>query len=312
MKKEKTKPKDEIILEKNTSDNKNGIVENEEKSHIDEQILEREMRKKRIPKEILQEILKKIFKNLIIAIVVMIYFISTNILYTKFDLEKMERVTQIFSGVFILSALIVLEIAYKKDSGTLTITAIELLILSMHALFIHHVITIYNFEFRVYLLTSSYIFAIYYVLKSIVIYTKARMKYLKSLSDVPEIVKDEPIIKEAKKRKNREELFERVEKMIIKQEEEKIDVNEEKSKSIRVKNRKTNKKTHKGKCQTEKDENIKKKEIEEDNENLVKEDKKVTNKGTVNKKKEEVEQAEEKQIKPKSKRGRKKKVETEK
>ena len=91
----------------------------------------------------------------------------------------------------------------------------------MHALFINHVITIYDFDFRVYLLTSSYIFAIYYVLKSIVIYTKARMKYLKSLSDVSEIVKDEPIIKEAKKRKNKEELFDRVEKMKIKQERKK-------------------------------------------------------------------------------------------
>ena len=45
MKKEKTKPKEENILEENSSDNKNDIVENEEKSTIDEQILEREMRK---------------------------------------------------------------------------------------------------------------------------------------------------------------------------------------------------------------------------------------------------------------------------
>lgn len=221
MKKEKTKQKNENTLEENSVDNKNNIMEDEEKLNIDEKILEREMIKKRIPKEVSQEILKKIFKNLIIAIVVMIYFISINILYTKLDLEKMERITQLFSGVFILSGLIVLEIAYKKDSETFTLTSIELLVLSMHALFINHVITIYDFDFRVYLLTSSYIFAIYYVLKSIVIYTKARMKYLKSLSDVSEIVKDEPIIKEAKKRKNKEELFDRVEKMKIKQERKK-------------------------------------------------------------------------------------------
>ena len=193
MKKEKTKVKNEPDKEK--SIDKTDKVQ-EEKININDQILEREMAKKRIPKEVSQEILKKIFKNLIIAIVVMIYFIFTNILYTKLDLENLEMATQIVSGVFIVSGLIVLEIAYKKDSGTLTITAIELLILSMHALFINHVITIYNFDFRVYLLTSSYIFAIYYVLKSIVIYTKARMKYLRSLSDVSEIVKDEPIIKE--------------------------------------------------------------------------------------------------------------------
>ena len=273
MKKEKTKTK-----EKNTNDNKNDIVKNEEMPIIDEKIMEREMIKKHIPKEVSQEILKKIFKNLIIAIVVMIYFISVNILYAKLDVEKMEIITQAFSGVFILSGLIVLEIAYKKDSGTFTITAIELLVLSMHALFINHVITIYDFDFRMYLLTSSYIFAIYYVLKSIIIYTRAKMKYLKSLSDVQEIIKDEPIIKEAKKRKDKlsntvekakvkDDLFERVEKMKIKQE--------------RKKNTDT-----------------KKKDVKKSN---------------TTKKKEEVEQSEENQMKPKtkSKRGRKKKVETE-
>ena len=44
----------------------------------------------------------------------------------------------------------------------------------------------------------------YYIIKTIIIYFKARKKYLSSLSDVKEIVKKEkPIKKEAKKRRKK-------------------------------------------------------------------------------------------------------------
>ena len=78
--------------------------------------------------------------------------------------------------------------------------------LSMHSLSIMNVITMMKYDFRTYLLTSSYIIAIYYVFKAIVIYTMQRRQALKELSDISEIVKeDEPIKKEAKKKKKQEE-----------------------------------------------------------------------------------------------------------
>ena len=45
---------------------------------------------------------------------------------------------------------------------------------------------------------------IYYFLKGILIYTSEKRKYLSSLSDIHEIVSNEPIKKEAKKRKRQE------------------------------------------------------------------------------------------------------------
>ena len=79
--------------------------------------------------------------------------------------------------------------------------------LSLHSLSIMHIITIYKYDFRFYLLTSSYIVSIYYVLKAIIFYTKGRREYLNSLSDISEIVKkDEPVVKEAKKRTNKVEI----------------------------------------------------------------------------------------------------------
>ncbi len=205
MKKEKTKVENTKTIE-NVSDKPKEMPDQEKEMIDNEQIiLEKEMAKKKVPKEVSQGILKKIFKNLILAIVVMAYFIACNILYTQLNLDRMELITKAISGVFLVVSIVLFELAYKRDSGTLTITAIELLILSIHALFIHHVITIYQFNYQTYILTSSYIFAIYYVLKSIIIYTKARRKYVKSLSDISEIVKEEPVIKEAKKREVEDE-----------------------------------------------------------------------------------------------------------
>ena len=56
-------------------------------------------------------------------------------------------------------------------------------------------------EFTRYILASSCAFAIYYVFKVLIIYTIDKRNYLKSLNDIKEIVKTQPIKKEATKKK---------------------------------------------------------------------------------------------------------------
>ena len=145
--------------------------------------------------------MKVIFKNLLKAIGIMCYFIILNFAYTRMNTDRLINDIEVFSGIFLVIGLVMLEIAYKKDSGKSAISGIELLVLSMHSLSINHIITFYKYDFRFYLLVSSYVFAIYYVLKSVIIYTKEKREYLKSLSDISEIVKEEPVKKEAKKRR---------------------------------------------------------------------------------------------------------------
>ena len=157
--------------------------------------------KTKLSKEASQEILKKIFKNILRAIGIMIYFVVLNLAYNKINQERLINDIQVFSGMFLLVGIICLEKAYKNDNGETAVTAIELLFISLHSLSIMHFITLFKYDFRVYLVTSAYVFSIYYVLKSIIIYTKGRKEYLNTLSDISEIVKkDEPIKKEAKKR----------------------------------------------------------------------------------------------------------------
>lgn len=156
---------------------------------------------KKLPKEISQEILKKMFKDLLKAVCIMLYFIILNLAYSTIKQERLVGDIEIFAGAFLVVGIVFLERAYKKDSGSIALTGIEFLVLSLHSLSIMHIITLFKYDFRFYLLTSSYIFSIYYVLKAILLYTKGRKAYLDSLSDISEIVKkEEPIKKEAKKR----------------------------------------------------------------------------------------------------------------
>ena len=195
---------------------------------------EKHKKNKKLPKEVSQAILKKIVYNILKAIGIIIYFAILNLAYIRMNQERLIGEIQIYSGTFLVIGIVFLARTYKKESGEKAITAIEFIVLSLHSLSIMHVISMYEYDFRYYLLTSSYIFAIYYVLKAIIIYTKERRAYLKSLSDISEIVKkDEPIKKEAKKRKKQQEEDEskREEKSEVKVENKKEDKTKQKPKS---------------------------------------------------------------------------------
>ncbi|MCI8383792.1 MAG: hypothetical protein HFJ33_02850 [Clostridia bacterium] len=168
---------------------------------------------KKLPKEISQEILKKIFRNLLRAVGIMFYFMILNLAYFTMQQERLLGDIEVFAGAFLVVGIVLLERAYKKDEGSIAVTGMECLFLSLHSLSIMHVITLFKYDFQFYLLTSSYVFSIYYVFKAIILYTKGRKDYLNSLSDISEIVKkEEPIKKEAKKRNDENEEEKEVEK----------------------------------------------------------------------------------------------------
>lgn len=161
----------------------------------------KQVQKKKLPKEISQEILKQMFKNLLRAVGIMLYFIVLNLAHSAMNRERLVGDIEVFAGVFLIVGIFFLERAYKKEQGGTAVTGIEFLMLSLHSLSIMHITTLFRYDFKFYLLSSSYVISIYYVLKAIVLYTKGRKEYLNSLSDISEIVKKEkPVKKEAKKR----------------------------------------------------------------------------------------------------------------
>lgn len=160
--------------------------------------------------------LKKVFINLIIAIVVMAYFCTLSVVYKQWLHNNIVDVVKISTMVFLVIALVLIEIAYKKESKRVVIHSFEALALAIHSLTTMYITKVNNFDFNNYILLSSYAFSIYYVLKTIFITTKARKDFVNGLSDISEIVKkEEPKKKEASKKdkkknkKNNEQIQEK-------------------------------------------------------------------------------------------------------
>ncbi len=143
---------------------------------------------------------KHVFENILIAVAIMLYFIIINFAYYKVEKSTLLLGLKILSMVVMLFGIIFLEISYRKDSGKLAINALEILVLAGYTLSIAHVVEAQKLEFANYILMSSYAFSIYYLLKAIIVFTKERREYLKSLSDIKEIVTNNPTKKEAEKR----------------------------------------------------------------------------------------------------------------
>ena len=189
--------------------------------------------------------MNKIIKNLLKAVGVVCYFIVLSFAYTRMNLDRLVTDIEVFSGAFLVLGILALEKSYKDENGSLAITGIELLVLSMHSLSIMHVIALFKCDFKTYMGISSIVAVVYYLFKGIISYTKERREYLKGLSDISEIVKEEePVKKEAKKR-NIEKKTRNQEKTSIKNKSQKQEKNTKNSKNYKDSEKVTVKKSKK-------------------------------------------------------------------
>lgn len=153
-------------------------------------------------KNIDEKYMNKLYLNILKAVIIVFYFLILNLTYENISAEHLETGIKILTMIFLFISIYLIEKAYKKDNGDLALSGIEILILSAYTLTTKYITTKYNLNFKIYSLISSYVSAIYFVFKSIVIYTQGRKKLAENLSDIREIVKkEEPIKKEATKKK---------------------------------------------------------------------------------------------------------------
>lgn len=276
-------------------------------------------------KEVDEKFLKKIYLNVLKAIIVVVYFLVMNLACENMETQYFERGVQLCTMIFLFISIFIFELAYRKDEDDLAIQGIEILILSAFILTSKHISKKFNFDFKNYSLVASYIFAIYFVLKGIVVYTKGRREMAEDLSDIREIVKkDEPIKKEATKKKKEdadETVKEEIKKEPVKKRttRKKTDNMEKSEEKIENKKEPAKKKASRKKTENidEKKEakieptkkRTQKKNIDKKEESKVEEKKKTTKKRAPRKKKEEKEEKEELNKEPAKKRTQRKKVE---
>ena len=142
--------------------------------------------------------------NLTYAIVTVIYFVFISTQYSKFSGINLNNYIHISSLFFLGISIIIMEISFKKSDELIFTNGIEFLAMAVFILLTQHMAKLFNYSIQVYTLAGANFIGIYYILKSAILYTKEQQNELNNLSDIKEIVKDEPI-KKASKRKNKKE-----------------------------------------------------------------------------------------------------------
>lgn len=152
-----------------------------------QEVVEQEIKnKKKLPPVELSKIYKNVFKQLCFAIAIMIYF--NFILLGFINIENSVFLTdlKVFSVSIFVVAIAVIEYAYKKESGKHAIHGIEILVLSLITLGLVYLNIMENNKFIAITALISYIYAIYYIAKAMIIYTK--MKKQSSIEKIKEMI----------------------------------------------------------------------------------------------------------------------------
>ena len=130
-----------------------------------------------------------ILANLAYSSMIMLYFMFFNIQYEAVSELILTKYINISSIAFLLISIIIIEISYKKEDDNILIYGLEFMILAIFTLLIKHIPKLFNCSTQTYILIGSYLFAIYYMLKSTILYTREKQEDLRKLSDIKEIEK---------------------------------------------------------------------------------------------------------------------------
>ena len=153
---------------------------------------------------------REIFTNIIISACLVAYFIFLFLGGIGKTKEVSITNLKIFSTIYLVVAIILFEIAYRKDNEKIAIHGIEILVIAIITLFLPYIIFELDTKHqKIYAFMGAYI-AVYYVIKCICIALKRKKNYSKEVSDIKEIVK-----KEKRQIKNEEEIVEEAPKKVI-------------------------------------------------------------------------------------------------
>lgn len=146
--------------------------------------------KKKVPKEEIEKINKILFRNIILAVCIITYFIFLNLGHINIKPDVYQTDLKVFSMCTLLIAIVLLEMAYKKDSGEFALYGVEMIVLSLITVSLIYINLMFSTRYVYIISAVSYIFAIYYLVKSMIIYIRKRKKYF--VSGMKEIMnKDE-------------------------------------------------------------------------------------------------------------------------
>lgn len=147
-------------------------------------------------------IVKDVITNIVYLILIIIYFVCFNTQVITLESTTLIQYIDISSMTFLIIAIVMFEVGYRNDKAKIFINGVEFLVLAIATLLIKHMPKTLGYTMKKYIEIITYAFIAYYILKSAIMYTKLKHDVLKNLSDIKEIIKEEPV-KKATKRKNK-------------------------------------------------------------------------------------------------------------
>ena len=164
----------------------------DENNDIDKNIVElgnRIKEERKLPEDRKKDIYKNVLRNIITAILLTVYFFGVNLINLYMDSDTFAYQINAFSIILLVATIVIFEKAYNKDDDRTAILGIEIMFLALVTLFLRYVTTKYSLDYMVCLAVLTIIFLVYYIIKSVVTYVKEKKEYIKSLSDIKEIIK---------------------------------------------------------------------------------------------------------------------------
>ena len=176
--KNKEKIKEEIV-EEPIEENKKSIEKIDIKK-IQETLKKEITAKKVIPKEEQDKMNVEVFKNIAIAIVMVVFLNFIILGFINIENSVFLVDLKVFAVSILAIAIGVFEYAYKKDSGKIAIYGIETLILAFAMLAFIYLDIMCHSNFVIITVLITYTIAIYYTVKSIIIYQKMKKQTKKT------------------------------------------------------------------------------------------------------------------------------------
>lgn len=147
--------------------------------------------KRKLPLYVKEDIIQSVFYTLIVAIILVVYFLSINIMYYSIDGNKFEEYLKFYALGIIIATITLFEIAYRKNSKKIMVIGIELFICGVLTLYIPYIFLHTSKHLRMVIMIVPVItILIYYFIKSMFIVKANKDEYINTLSDVKDIVPD--------------------------------------------------------------------------------------------------------------------------
>ena len=153
-----------------------------------EEVVAKEIKKnKKIPKEALNKIYTRVFNNIFLAIAVILYLDFVILGFMNIDHNVLMTDLKVFGIMLLVISIYNIEKAYKNESKSYVISAIEFAELANSTIKIIYINVIMPSKIVPIIVLLAFAFAIYYTIKATVIYLKSKKKYY--METMKEIIK---------------------------------------------------------------------------------------------------------------------------